>query len=385
MIAHAGSASLRVTDIKTANYAAEPGELVQCDASGGSFTIGLPANPGVNDRIGVKLLEATGSNSVTVGRNGNAIEGEAGDLVLSAAGDYHELQYDGAGQWLALSESAPPSATVRFQPPNGRLTLTSGTPIMSGNVTGASTIYFTPYEGNTVYLFDGDAWLHHDLNEVSLALSGLTSGKNYDVFLYSNGGTPAMELSAPWVNDSTRSDALATQDGVPVKSGAPSRLHIGTIRTTGTNTTEFSFIEGTGPKRAFVWNRYNRVLVPITASDTAGTYNYTTAVFRKARNSDNSKVEFILGAFRDEVRIDAIHRSFNASGAFRVTGVGLNTASAPTSDRSLTSVSAGTTMPSHASRQLAAGYHFAHVLEYSQAVGTTTWNEPTILEVHLWC
>ncbi len=104
MIAHTGSASLRVTDIKTANYAAEPGELVQCDASGGSFTIGLPANPRVNEVVGVKLLNTTGANSVTIARNGYAIEGEAGDLTLTVAGEYVELQYAGAGTWLRTSD-----------------------------------------------------------------------------------------------------------------------------------------------------------------------------------------------------------------------------------------------------------------------------------------
>ena len=103
MISHTGSASLRVTNIKTVDYAAEPGELVQCDASGGSFTIGLPANPRVNEIVGVKLLDTTGANSVTVARSGYAIEGEAGDLTLAVAGEYAELQYAGAGTWLRTS------------------------------------------------------------------------------------------------------------------------------------------------------------------------------------------------------------------------------------------------------------------------------------------
>ena len=104
MIAHADPGSLHVTDIKTANYAAEPGELVQCNASGGSFTIGLPANPRVNEIVGVKLLDTTGANSVTVARSGYAIEGEAGGLTLAVAGEYAELQYAGAGTWLRTSD-----------------------------------------------------------------------------------------------------------------------------------------------------------------------------------------------------------------------------------------------------------------------------------------
>ncbi len=99
MIAQADLSPLQVTSIKTANYAARSGELVQCDASSGSFTVALPGSPRVNQIVGVKLLETTGGNSVTIARNGNAIEGEAGDPSLSEAGKYLELQYNGAGSW----------------------------------------------------------------------------------------------------------------------------------------------------------------------------------------------------------------------------------------------------------------------------------------------
>ncbi len=97
-------APLQVTSIKTANYAVRSGELVQCDASGGSFTIALPGSPRVNQIVGVKLLETTGGNSVTIARNGNAIEGEAGDATLAAASEYLELQYNGAGIWIDRTE-----------------------------------------------------------------------------------------------------------------------------------------------------------------------------------------------------------------------------------------------------------------------------------------
>ncbi len=216
MIDQANLAPLQVTSIKSANYAARSGELVQCDASGGSFTVTLPGSPRVNQIVGVKLLEPTGGNAVTVARNGNAIEGEAGDLVLATTGDYRELQYDGAGRWLARSESATPSATVRFQPPNGRLTLASGTPVLSSDVTGASTLYYTPCDGNSICLYTGSAWVTRTLAEISLALSGLAAGKNYDVFCYWTGSSLALSLSSAWANDSTRTDALGQQDGVNV-------------------------------------------------------------------------------------------------------------------------------------------------------------------------
>ncbi len=105
MIAQSNTAPLHVTSIKTANYVARSGELVQCDASGGSFTVTLPSSLRVNQIVGVKLLETTGGNAVTIARNGNAIEGEAGDFTLASTGEYLELQFDGGGTWLSRASS----------------------------------------------------------------------------------------------------------------------------------------------------------------------------------------------------------------------------------------------------------------------------------------
>ena len=134
----------------------------------------------------------------------------------------------------------------------GRLTTETGVAVSATDRTAQSTIYFTPYSGNRIALYDGTRWGLYAFTERSLALSGLTSDKNYDVFLYNNSGTLTLELSAAWTNDTTRADALTTQDGIYVKSGATTRRYLGTIRTTGTTTTEDS------DKNRFVWNAYNQ-------------------------------------------------------------------------------------------------------------------------------
>jgi len=133
----------------------------------------------------------------------------------------------------------------------GRLTVESGVAVSTSDQTGKSNLYFTPYRGNKVALYDGSRWKLYAFSEVSLSLTSLTSGKNYDVFLYDNSGTLTLELSAAWTNNTTRADALSTQDGVTVKSGAATRRWLGTIRTTGATTTEDS------ATKRFVANAYN--------------------------------------------------------------------------------------------------------------------------------
>jgi len=57
-------------------------------------------------------------------------------------------------------------------PPGGRLTLTSGTPVTTSDVTAATSVYYTPYVGNKISLYNGWEWIFHEFSELSLSLSG---------------------------------------------------------------------------------------------------------------------------------------------------------------------------------------------------------------------
>lgn len=218
--------------------------------------------------------------------------------------------------------------------PGGRLTLTSGTPVTTADVTGAGTIYYTPYLHDRIRIYDGTRWKVYFFTERSLALS-LTSGKNYDVFIYDNAGTLTLELSAAWTNDTTRADALTTQDGVTVKSGALTRLWLGTIRASGTNTTEDSgggTTSQVGGKR-FVSNAYNRVLRNITVIDTTDSWSYTTNTVRQTNAATGNKVEFVLCRADIIVNGRAVISPYlfnNASGSAAAykSGIGVNSTTA---------------------------------------------------------
>jgi hypothetical protein len=172
---------------------------------------------------------------------------------------------------------------------NGRLTTESGVPVSTSDRTAQSTIYFTPFNGNRIALYDGTRWKLYTFTERSLALSGLTSGKNYDVFIYDNAGTLTLELSAAWTDDNTPADAITTQDGISVKSGALTRRWIGTIRTTGTTTTEDS------ESQRFVWNLYNQVPRKFGKAEADVSHTYGTASFRNFNNTTDTQSAFVSG------------------------------------------------------------------------------------------
>jgi hypothetical protein len=169
------------------------------------------------------------------------------------------------------------------------LTLVSGTAVPTTDQANKSTVYFTPYNGSRISLYNGTKWISYTYTEKSIALSGLTAGKNYDVFIYDNSGTLTLELSAAWTSDTARSTALTTQNNVYVKSGATTRRYLGTIRATAATQTQ-----DTSSQR-FVWNYYNRVRRMFSISESTNSWTYSTASFRAVNNNTANKIEYVTG------------------------------------------------------------------------------------------
>lgn len=184
---------------------------------------------------------------------------------------------------------------IVFSNPGGRLTTETGVAVSTTDRTSQGTLYYTVYKHNNIYTYSGSAWQQKTFSEISLSLT-LTSGKNYDVFINSNADT--LSLSSAWTDDTTRADALATQDGVTVLSSDHTKLWLGTIRASGSNVTEDSAggaTSQTGGKR-YVWNAYNQVPRPIKVIDTTDSWSYTTTgTIRQANGASGNKVEYVTG------------------------------------------------------------------------------------------
>jgi hypothetical protein len=255
----------------------------------------------------------------------------------------------------------------------GRLTLTTATPITSSDVTAASTLYYTPYTSNLIGLYDGTSWTLQPFTERSLSLSSLTSGKAYDVFLYNNAGTLALELSAAWTNDTTRADALTTQDGLYVKSGATTRRWIGTIRATGTTTTELS------ATKQFVWNAYNRVRRPVERRETAASWTNSTASLRSLNNSTSNRIEVVCGmAGWSQIVATVTAASEATSGKDCGLAIGEDSTTTGLTNQAgmygmfSTSVTLIGSLSATVRRQVPLGYHYYQALEFGNT-GTITF------------
>ena len=236
-------------------------------------------------------------------------------------------------------------------------------------------LYWVPFDGNVVSLYDGTRWRLYQASEVSLALAALTSDKNYDVFLYDNAGTLTLELSAAWTSDTARADALAQQDGVDVKSGAATRRHVGTFRTVSTTTIEDSH------QKRFLWNAYHRCRVPLFKTDITSSWTYTTAAWRQVRADATNQVEVVCGKEgASEVRLWASARRLNSSanvlGGTSIGENGTTTAFARPQIVGRTGNYTTLTQNMHEAsfqKRPRLGYSTFAWLEWGDAVGTSTW------------
>ena len=242
---------------------------------------------------------------------------------------------------------------------HGRLTVVSGKPFPTTDRTSQGTLYFTPYIGNRISIYDGSNWISYALSEISLSLT-VTSGNNYDVFIYDNSGTLTLELSA-WTDDTHRATAIVLQDGVYVKNGATTRRYLGTIRASGTN-----IIEDSAQKR-FLWNMYNRVPRKLHSHDTSVSWTYASTTWRQANASNVNQVEVVIGLEEGFVILSA-ETLCTASG---VTGIGFDST---TTLFSACGITTGTVSIScHFVHSTPSGYHFYAQLERVDS-GTVTFD-----------
>jgi hypothetical protein len=292
-----------------------------------------------------------------------------GDLISAA--DWNKNTVDNPIALKALIDAVGTGGLNRC---NGRLTLTSATPVTTSDVTAATTVYWTPYAGNEVALYDGASWAMYTFTERSIAVPATTS-QMYDVFVYNNAGTITLELTA-WTNDTTRATALTTQNGVYVKTGALTRRYLGSFRTT----TVSGQTEDSIAKR-YVWNYYNRLQRAMRKTDATASWTYTTATYRYANNSAANRLEVVVGVAESPidlyVQADTSDDTLG-TGTYGSSAIGEDVSNAPMTGSAQALVSqayatAYMTCVSKTNTFPAVGFHYYAWLEYSSTSGTRTW------------
>jgi hypothetical protein len=93
------------TTIRSSNFTAVSGNGYFCDTTTAPFTVTLPASPSDGDIVAVKDWSSTAAtNNITIGRNGQEIEGNTTDGLINVHGDAQTLVFSGASRgWMVVN------------------------------------------------------------------------------------------------------------------------------------------------------------------------------------------------------------------------------------------------------------------------------------------
>jgi hypothetical protein len=279
-----------------------------------------------------------------------------------------------SGQFLAKNSASDydyswqtnPSGAVTVTP-GGRLTLTSGTPVMNSSVTAATTIYYAPYRSKYVPLNVGGvlglyAFTASATDSVGLSVSlgsNWAANSNYDWFIYNDGGTIRLGSGPDWsagavagsntIGASTRgtgagSTELQMYNGIltnknamtlrygnaaTVSTAANTCTYVGTTRTGNAGQISFTYgfqASGGGAANLYVWNAYNQVLTSTSVTDQTSSWTYLSSTIRASNGSSNNRVNFITGLAQGGITasVNQLIRTAAVSAAYAQIGVAMN-------------------------------------------------------------
>jgi hypothetical protein len=265
----------------------------------------------------------------------------AGDLIVGGDNGSTVRKAIGTeGQVLSVSGGQPEWATSYTSAAEGRLTLTSGNPVIKTDQLTADTVYFTPFNGNHIGLYDG-GWRLFTFSQLSIKLTNVLSGTLvngnatvtvdatqlvagmevtgtgiqstttiqsvtngttivlsktasgsgaqsltfkapmsalYDIFIFNNAGTPKLEFCA-WTNAWTRATTLSWQDGILAKTGDIARRYLGSVMV-NVDVAGQTQMKVTANADIRLWNMYNRILLTVYLS-CPETHSYASSIWRQ--------------------------------------------------------------------------------------------------------
>lgn len=284
--------------------------------------------------LDLTLAQATAELNALVGDSGSG--GLKGLVPAPGAGDAAAGKYlSAAGAW-----SVPPIIGAVAQ---GRLTLTSGVPVLTSTVAGATTIYYTPDCGNLIALWNGSNFSPVVFSETAQALADLTKSPTaaavnsvYDMFAWDDAGTKRVTRGPAWSSQTLRGYTLSKVQGIyvnpnPITNGpaAGYGTWVGTIATNGSGTVDFILglsAAGGGAASIGVWNAYNRRNLKTMIQDSNAIHSYTTASYRSYDNSTTMRCSAVFGSSEEAVEAEIITyiKSASASSAVVSVAMGLN-------------------------------------------------------------
>jgi len=293
---------------------------------------------------GLGFLNVYHSDGVTQCTTGDVIIGQ--QYIIT----FHQALNSGVGGFYLENPSQPVGSTQGTGAPGGRLTLQSGVPVMFTNQLNKQVIFYAPYQGAFVPIYNGTTMQPYQftssLNDtVGLQLNmggaaNFPSGTAFDVFVTLIGGIPTL-VATQWTNVTTRATTLSIFGGVLTNSGsmtsqtgpntsATVAVNQGTFlgsvaMAAGNGATQWQFGANVTAGSFNIANYYNPVLFTSIVTDNSGGYTYVSATVRQARNNASNQHTFMSCSSERAIfaYYAAAMQQSAVNGASVFTGVGL--------------------------------------------------------------
>ena len=263
---------------QTSNYTLEANQGVIADTTGGTFVVTLPLSPAEGDQVVVADGGDWSTTNLTVGRNGQTIEGVASDLIMDVGGISVTMVFDGTTWQLypATGTSAGTTYTLDQTTTAGNVTTND---ITVGSITskGAADCYLTleagAANGNDGILFK---------DTTGTQKGAILYSTNNDYVFVSTANTERMRIDDSG-NMGIGTDNPATKLDVIGSSGGGS----GIVDTLSLRNTGTSF--GDGARIQF----------------TSGTSTVGAAIASSGTALDSADLLFYAGGNTERMRIDS--------------------------------------------------------------------------------
>lgn len=379
---------------KTANYSILSGDdetIFLVDTTSGNLTFTLPAVPAgpwkvtilktSNDANTISIVGTvqggtlaalvTQNDTYTIGGNGSSFV--LLDFHLSSLITYAGIQQVGASKLLGnptgsaasvseitLGGGLAFSGTVLslsiLPEPQGYLTPSSGIPIIASDVLGATSIFYTPYKGNLIPIYNGTIFVLTPFTELTLGLvSNHLSSSLYDGFVINDAGTIRLVTGPAWNTITAGScdrgtgggtTELQRVNGVWTNKNSMTARYGATTVTVAANQGTFVgtlYIDGTagqltchrsyGQSRKWgISNAYNRDPIILQMGDPTASWALVPTSWRESRGQTTNFMtllsclpeEMYALDFKQNVSVSGSNSSFSAN-----IGIGVNSTTTP--------------------------------------------------------
>lgn len=353
-----GGASVVSTASNYPMTAADQGRLISATAA---VTITTPDATVVHSPFCFAVNNESAVSITLAGFSAQNVDGTNTQTILAGGGC---IVWTDGSNWFT-SGLTPGQLAISLKP-QGYLNLANDAtnPIQTGDVSAATAVYYTPYEGNLAPIYNGTLLKNFSFSQMTLTLvANHTASTLYDAFLFLNAGVVTIGTGPAWNTSTAGAGARGTGAGttelqrvnglwtnknsMTLRNGATTYAGIAANQATYLGSIFIDTAAGQvtchrtyGQSRKWgVWNAYNRLPVFLKCGDATASWTYNSATIRQSRATAGNTLAVFCG-LAEEVFDIRFNQTMNANAGIAFSAIGWNSTTVQSGQYGLSVVTA---------------------------------------------